>query len=146
MALMMATGSFGETGAARARRDAVSANRPDMAVRTNARRVIMEILKSVSPCLWTKTRPSIMVGCASPSPGEYHGKRKRPQHQEKAEMQELRGQGPAEEGRQGRQMPALRRDRFAVARIPQRIVLRSIRAALVAPRQCGYLPDSVRWR
>ena len=42
--------------------------------------------------------------------------KKGPQHQEEAEVQELRGQGPAEEGRQGRQMPALRRDGLALAR------------------------------
>src|SRR5664279_2459190 len=42
--------------------------------------------------------------------GERHGESKRSQHQEEAEVQELRGQGPAEEGRQGGKMPALRRD------------------------------------
>src|ERR1700682_2142066 len=46
--------------------------------------------------------------------GALHGQRKRPQHQEEAEVQELRGQGPAQEGRQGRKMPALRRDGSAV--------------------------------
>jgi hypothetical protein len=48
--------------------------------------------------------------------GEPHDKPKGPQHQEKAEVQELRGQGAAEEGRQSGKMPALWRDRGAVER------------------------------
>src|SRR3981081_3266648 len=46
--------------------------------------------------------------------GTHHGQRKRPQRQEEAEVQELRRQGAAEEGRQSRKMPALWRDRGAL--------------------------------
>src|SRR5258705_9686169 len=46
--------------------------------------------------------------------GTHHGQRKRPQHQEEAEVQELRGQGAAEEGRQSRKVPALWRELGAV--------------------------------
>jgi len=42
--------------------------------------------------------------------GEHHGKRKRTEYQEEGQVQELRGQGPAEEGRQGGQVPALQGD------------------------------------
>jgi hypothetical protein len=61
--------------------------------------------------------------CNASWSGERHDESKRPQHQKETEVQELRGQGPAEEGRQGRKMPALRRNRIALARIPQKHAL-----------------------
>src|SRR5258708_36681058 len=56
--------------------------------------------------------------CRLPSPmilRKTHDQPERPKHQEEAEVQELRGQGPAEEGRQGVKVPALRRHRTALA-------------------------------
>src|SRR6267142_1706721 len=59
-------------------------------------------------------RGDVQSVAAALSSGDHHGQCKRPQHQEEAEVQELRGQGPAEEGRQGGKVPALRRDRGTV--------------------------------
>jgi hypothetical protein len=47
--------------------------------------------------------------------GEIDAERKRPEDQEEAEVQELRGQRFAEKGRQGGAMSALRRDRGEVS-------------------------------
>src|ERR1035437_1999470 len=56
------------------------------------------------------------MGCRNASwSGERHDEPKRSQHQQEAEVQELRGQGPAEERRQGGKMPALRRDGGALS-------------------------------
>src|SRR5258708_8546404 len=59
--------------------------------------------------------------CRLPSPmilRKTHDQPERPKHQEEAEVQELRGQGPAEEGRQGVKVPSLRRHRTALAPPP----------------------------
>jgi hypothetical protein len=65
--------------------------------------------------LWVVLRRAIHLPYRGPE--KRHDKPKGPQHQEKTEVQELRGQGAPEEGRQGGQMPALRRHRGALTRL-----------------------------
>jgi hypothetical protein len=108
----------------------------------SVRRVIMFVLISLGPLsefALLINENAAFVECVSKSPpGAGHGQSKGPQHQEEAEVQELRGHGPAEEGRQGRKMPALRRDGGTVAR------LREDLTAVIAGRDDVASPESMR--
>src|SRR6267143_5666483 len=121
MASTIERGSLG--GSARVGREA-AASSPAAAVKTNARRVIMGSSNQLRPVHISQNAVMGITGIShwcydsvshhASRFGAHHGQRKRPQHQEEAEVQELRGQGTSEEGRQGCKMPALWRDRGAL--------------------------------